>query len=71
VNLFIAIPITRSLYVRLLVCTVVSLLAGSLIAADGGAEVEVPLRKVVLFTSGVGYFQHAAEVNGRGHGIAF
>jgi hypothetical protein len=49
------------------VCFVV--LAASLAAAEGAraeapAAPPLPLEKVVLFTSGVGYFQHTGKVNG-------
>ncbi|RLS45267.1 MAG: hypothetical protein DWH83_00775, partial [Planctomycetota bacterium] len=33
-------------------------------AADAPLPLPLPLESVVLFTSGVGYFQHAGEVTG-------
>ncbi len=47
-------------------CCIAVLLAGSLHAQPPGNRAEefpLPLEKVVLFTSGVGYFQHGGKVN--------
>ncbi len=47
-------------------CCIAVLLAGSLDAQPPGNRAEefpLPLEKVVLFTSGVGYFQHGGKVN--------
>ena len=44
-----------------------AVLTASLLAVSwsaNAAEPMLPLEKVVLFTSGVGYFQHAGEVMG-------
>jgi hypothetical protein len=38
--------------------------ATPLVAAEPAAAVDLPLEKVVLFTSGVGYFQHGGKVTG-------
>ena len=44
-------------------CCVASLLAG-VVAPSRAAEPALPLEKVVLFTSGVGFFQHGGTVDG-------
>jgi len=33
-------------------------------AAGGGPNAAVPVKKIILYSSGVGYFQHAGSVNG-------
>ena len=48
-------------WVSLLACMV---WAGQSRAADEKPAGSVPLKKVVLFSSGVGFFEHAAEVEG-------
>ena len=44
-------------------CLIASAHQGTLSAAEAAAA-ELPLEKVVLFTSGVGYFQHGGKVTG-------
>src|SRR6187399_1222379 len=38
--------------------------AGTLIAAEPAGKTALPLREVILYTSGVGYFERAAEIEG-------
>jgi hypothetical protein len=53
---------------RILACAIAALaIAGSAHAqTTSGANVDVPVKKVVLFASGVGYFEHAGTVHGSG-----
>ena len=45
-------------------CLIAAAHRGTLAAAEAAAATELPLEKVVLFTSGVGYFQHGGKVTG-------
>lgn len=45
-------------------CLIAAAHRGTLAAAEAAAVTELPLEKVVLFTSGVGYFQHGGRVTG-------
>jgi hypothetical protein len=51
---------------RLIVSLIGALAPWSLATAQPRAIAEVPVRKVVLFSSGVGYFEHAGSVRGNG-----
>lgn len=39
-------------------------MAGTLMAAEPAGKTALPLREVILYTSGVGYFERAAEIEG-------
>jgi hypothetical protein len=55
-------PLTAKLCL-VVVCLIPFARLGSLLAAEPAAA-DLPLEKVVLFTSGVGYFQHGGKVTG-------
>jgi HAMP domain-containing protein len=70
--------VRRWWFANFIVLTVVGLMATPLRSAGGASEapvvagdevtpVEVPVRKVVLFSSGVGYCEHLGSVTGNGH----
>ena len=47
--------------------TLIGLCIFSVFMASASAKVDVPLKRVVLFNSGVGYFEHAGTVTGNDH----
>lgn len=59
--------LTQSWHVKHLVFLAIgSLAGGEAFAQTPRANTEVPVKKVVLFSSGVGYFEHAGSVRGNG-----
>jgi hypothetical protein len=55
---------TCAIALPLSIAALIAMVAGALAAAEDAKDVNLPLKRVVLFNSGVGFFEHSGKVNG-------
>jgi len=58
-------PAGRWALLAALLCGWAALWPAGSVRADDGSQAELPLKRIVMFNSGVGYFEHLAEIDGR------